>query len=93
MSKKPINPADNISSSSNNVKEYLNHIDVTVEAFIGNKTMTIGELQSLDQNTVITLSSSLDTAVDLKLNGVSFAKGQLVAVGDNYGVKITSVSN
>lgn len=70
----------------------LDSVDITVEAFIGESKMTLAELSALNLDSLVTLNSSLSSQIDIRLNGVSVASGELVAVGDHFGVRIKSVA-
>ena len=71
----------------------IENVDVTIETFLGETSMTIAELSELDIGCVVTLDAALNEAVELRVNGVSIALGELVAVGDKFGVRVTSVSS
>ena len=66
-------------------------VEVKLEAVIGAATMTVAELMKLEKGSSVALESSLERDVELRLNGVAVARGELVAVGDNYGVRIVEI--
>ncbi|MBL7358791.1 FliM/FliN family flagellar motor switch protein, partial [Escherichia coli] len=39
-----------------------------------------------------TLDAQLNTPVELRLNGVAVARGELVAVGEKFGVRLTEIA-
>lgn len=71
----------------------IENVDVSVETFLGSAEMTIGALNALTPGATITLNTSLSSHVELRVNGVTVAHGELVAVGDLFGVRITSVAS
>jgi flagellar motor switch protein FliN/FliY len=73
-------------------QKLIDNVSVSLEAFIGDARMTVAELVALRTDSVIPLGSSLAQPVELRLNGVSVAKGELVAVEDNFGVRLTEIS-
>ena len=91
---------DNLSSVSKNnssplVSRDLNlvgHINVSVTAKIGSANITIDKLFSMKSGEVLTLQESLDSPVLLLVDGKTIARGQLVAVGENFGVEINQQS-
>jgi len=89
---KPKANGHDVSNINEHTDKIIGHVNVTVQAFLGEAVMTVAELQALSVESVVTLDSVLNQAVDLKLNGVRFAKGELVSVGDHFGIKITSIS-
>lgn len=70
----------------------VSNVDVAVETYLGSATMTIGELNALQPGGVIALDAALNQLVELRLNGVTIAHGELVAVGDKFGVRIVSLA-
>lgn len=85
-------PKKTIAGDKQAKSQILKNVDLTVEAFLGEASLTVGELNALDEDSVIELGAPLNTAIELRLNGTAIAKGELVAVGDNFGVRITSIS-
>lgn len=70
----------------------IEDVEVEIEAFVGNARMTVAELGSLAAESVVTLDSALNQAVELRLNGTMIAHGELVAVGDKFGVRLTELA-
>ncbi len=70
----------------------LEAVDVRVEAFLGETNMTIAQLNALKAGGVVTLDALLNEPVELRVNGVRVAHGELVSVGDKFGVRITAVA-
>ena len=64
--------------------------DLTVVA--GHATAKIGELLALKEGTVMTLDTALNAPFDVMLGDQVVARGELVAVGDQFGVRITEVA-
>jgi flagellar motor switch protein FliN len=71
----------------------LGNVDVKVETYLGETSMTVGQLNALKAGGVIKLDATLNELVELRVNGVTIAHGELVAVGDKFGVRITSVAS
>ena len=70
----------------------IENVDVTIETYLGATSMTVAELNALQSGSVVTLGAALNALVELRVNGVTIAHGELVAVGDKFGVRVTSVS-
>lgn len=64
-------------------------VNVTVE--VGSKILSIEEMLKLTPNSVIDLDRYLNEPIDLKVNGVLIAKGELYQVEDNFAIKITEI--
>ena len=71
----------------------IDSVDVDLEAFVGTARMTIAALAALGPDETIVLDATLASHIDIRLNGISVAKGELVAVGDQFGVRIVSISS
>lgn len=67
----------------------IHGVKVRLRVSVGQATMTLGELLSLKEGSVLQLESSLDLPVDVLIEDKVVARGQLVAVDDNFGVRIT----
>lgn len=70
----------------------IDAVEVTLEGFLGSAHVTIAELTALREGTVLPLDAALNAAVELRLNGVAVARGELVAVGDNFAVRLTEIT-
>ncbi|MET0183801.1 MAG: FliM/FliN family flagellar motor switch protein [Caulobacterales bacterium] len=70
----------------------IDNVDVTVETYIGETPLSIADLNALRPGSVVPLEASLSDLVELRVNGVTIAHGELVAVGDKFGVRITAIA-
>jgi flagellar motor switch protein FliN/FliY len=67
------------------------HVDVQLEAHLGGARMTVAELAALKADAVVPLDAAINALVELRLNGAVVARGELVAVDENFGIRITDV--
>ena len=70
----------------------IDQVNVTLEAFLGDAKMTVAELTGLKPDSVLPLESPLSQTVELRLNGIAVARGELVAVGDRFAVRLVEIS-
>lgn len=70
----------------------IDTVNVTLEAYLGEARMTVAELTALNQGAVVPLDAALNQSVELRLNGVTIARGELVAVGDSFAVRLTEIA-
>lgn len=70
----------------------IENVGVTLEAYLGSARLTVAELVKLREASLIPLDAPLSQAVELRLNGVAVAKGELVAVGDNFAIRLTEIA-
>ncbi|MGI6405932.1 MAG: flagellar motor switch phosphatase FliY [Syntrophaceticus sp.] len=70
-------------------------LDVPLEMFVelGRTQKTIGEVLHLGRGAIVELGKSANEPLDIYVNGKVIAKGEIVAIGDNYGVRITEILN
>ena len=64
-------------------------LNVTVE--LGTSKKSIKEILSLTMGSVVVLNRMAGEMVDIMVNGVLFAVGEVVVIDDNYGVRITEI--
>lgn len=69
----------------------LDSVQVDLEAFVGRVQISIGDLKRLKRGDAIALSTQLNEAIELRLNGKAIARGEVVAVGDNFGIRLTEI--
>ena len=72
--------------------EVLRGVRVSLVARLGEAGMTVEEMMSLKSGAVVTLGTALSDHVDLYLNDSLVARGEIVAVGDKFGVRIVEIS-
>ncbi|OGC12390.1 flagellar motor switch protein FliN [candidate division WOR-1 bacterium RIFOXYA12_FULL_52_29] len=64
-------------------------ISVTVE--LGNAELSLKEILELSEGSIIELNRLAGEPLDLKVGGQLVAQGEVVAVDDYYGLRITNV--
>jgi len=70
----------------------VGHVPVSLTALIGSVSLSIEQLFALKKGEVLSMNESLDAPVTLLLNDKPVARGELVAVEDNFGIRITELS-
>ncbi|MBM4019534.1 MAG: hypothetical protein FJ288_14650 [Planctomycetes bacterium] len=68
-------------------------LDTTIEitAYLGQAQMPARDLLQLGPGAVVRLERQLGEPVDLILNGIRFATGHMVVVGEQLGIRIKEV--
>lgn len=69
----------------------LHQVKTTLQVCVGSATLTVGELLGAQEQQVLMLDRDIHQPVDLLLEGHVVARGQLVAVGDRFAVRITDL--
>lgn len=64
-------------------------LNITVHVNLGKITMTLNELLGLMPGHILELEGKVDDPLDLSVNNVkSVAKGEVVTIGENLGLRI-----
>lgn len=66
-------------------------IKARLQVSVGEAVMTVGELGRAKLGQVLALDREVDADVDVMLEGRLVARGQLVAVGEHFGVRLTEL--
>ena len=64
-------------------------VELAVE--IGRARMTIGETLALGPGSIITLNRLAGEPVDLLVNGKPIARGEVVVIDEEFGLRVTEV--
>jgi flagellar motor switch protein FliN len=69
----------------------LHQIKTQLQVCIGDIHLTVGELMAAREHQVLVLDRLVTQPVDVLLEGQVVARGELVAVGDQFAVRITEL--
>lgn len=69
----------------------LHQVKARLQVCVGSATLTVGELMAAKAQQVLVLDRGIAQPVDLILEGQVVARGQLVAVDDQFAVRITEL--
>jgi flagellar motor switch protein FliN/FliY len=69
----------------------LHQVKARLQVCVGEVTMTVGEILNAKEHQIVTLDRQVDQPIDLLLEGKVIARGQLVATGDHFAVRITEL--
>ncbi|MBV8975782.1 MAG: FliM/FliN family flagellar motor switch protein [Alphaproteobacteria bacterium] len=71
--------------------DLLRNVRVAVDVQLGHASIAIEEMMALKTGSVIALQTGLGETVGLYVNENLVARGEIVAVGENYGVRIVEI--
>jgi flagellar motor switch protein FliN/FliY len=71
--------------------DLLRGVEMEATAELGRARMTVNDLLSLRTGAVIELDRAAGSAADLFVNGRLIARGEVVVIDENYGLRITQV--
>lgn len=72
--------------------DLIGHLPVSLAAQVGSVSITVDRLFALRKGEVLAMNEGVDTPITLQLNGKAIARGELVAVDDHFGIRITELS-
>ena len=71
--------------------DVLDAVQLRASVELGRTRLTLDEALNIGEQSLIELDKSVGDAVDVMLNGKLFARGEIVTVAENYGVRLTEV--
>lgn len=77
--------------SGSRAVELLHDVEMGVTAELGRTRMTVRELLSLQPGSVVELDRAAGSPVDLLVNGTLVARGEVVVIDEEFGVRITEI--
>lgn len=80
-----------IQSSAESNLDLLQDIPLTVTVEIGRAKMLVKDVLKLTVGSVVELDKLAGEPVDILVNGKIIAKGEVIAVNENYGIRITEI--
>lgn len=69
-----------------------NNVTVPVSVVLGGNDLTLDEISTLGQGSIIELKSLAGEPVELYASGERIAVGEVVVIDENFGLRITEMS-
>jgi len=69
----------------------LSEIKVTLEARLGMAEITVKQLLELKTGSLVSLGTGLGDYIELRLNDILIARGEIVAVDEHFGLRISEI--
>lgn len=73
--------------------DIVKSVKVKLEVRVGEAELTVDELMGLSKGSVVALTKSLNSPIELLLDGNLIAYGTLVAADDSFGIQITELGD
>ena len=86
------NVAKQGSAAVNNLR-VLENIEVKLTVEVGNTEIKIKDLLRLNEGSVVELERLAGEPLDILANGTKIAKGEVVMVGEKFGIRFTEVAD
>ena len=87
---KPTEAVEPNSAAVNNLR-VLENIEVKLTVEVGNTEIAIKDLLGLNEGSVVELDRLAGDPLDILANGTKIAKGEVVMVGEKFGIRFTEV--
>lgn len=68
--------------------EYLEDIQIEVAAELGEVTISVRQLLELAPGSIIRLDRAAGETIDLMMNGVKFARGEVLVINDVFALRV-----
>ncbi|MEA2410425.1 MAG: flagellar motor switch protein FliN [Thermoleophilaceae bacterium] len=86
----PLQPSPGIGSDGADLRR-LHDVPVELAVEIGRTRMTIGQTLDLRPGSVVSLNRLAGEPVDLLINGKPIARGEVVVIDEEFGLRVTDV--
>lgn len=71
-----------------NLKHDLQNLPVTLDCTLRSLQKTLGEVSQIQEGEIITLSGSIESPIQLKVNGKVFAQGRIVMADGHLAIEV-----
>lgn len=71
--------------------KFLENIEVELSVEVGRTELTIRELLRLNEGSVVELDRLAGDPLDILVNGTKIARGEIVMVGERYGIRFDEI--
>jgi flagellar motor switch protein FliN/FliY len=72
--------------------DFLKDVDVRLSVELGRVDMKLKDVLSLGEESVVVLDRLTDELLDVMVNGKAIAKGEIVAQGNRFGLRIVELA-
>lgn len=72
--------------------DVLMRVPLRLSAELGRKRMTLAEILKLGKGSVVELDRPAGAEIDVLVEGTPIARGEIVAAGENFGVRVTELT-
>jgi flagellar motor switch protein FliN len=69
----------------------LMHVPLRLTVELGSATMSVAEILKLGTGSIVELDRAVGHPVDLLANDRPIARGEIVAVGESFGLRVTEL--
>ncbi|MEW5762005.1 MAG: FliM/FliN family flagellar motor switch protein [Bacillota bacterium] len=70
---------------------YLDDVQVNLAAELGSTTLKVRDILALGEGSVIRLDRAAGDNIDLLLNGLKFARGEVLVINNLFAIRVSSI--
>lgn len=70
---------------------FLQNIEVKLSVEVGGTYITIKDLLNLNEGSIVELDKQASELLDVFINGTLLAKGEVVMIGEKFGIRVTEI--
>ena len=78
---------------NNSTCNLLLDVELNMSAILGETDISLKQILDLTKGSMIELSNKTTEPIKLLANGYEVAKGEVVIIEDNFGIRITEINN
>ena len=72
--------------------DVLMRVPLHLSAELGRRRMTLAEILAVGKGSIVELDRAIDAPVDVYVEGTLIARGEIVAAGDSFAVRVTELA-
>ena len=72
--------------------DFLKDVDVRLSVELGRTDMKLKDVLALSEESVVTLDRLTDELLDVTVNGKAIAKGEIIAQGNRFALRIVEIA-
>ncbi len=91
VKRKAISSKDRSSDNGKSNLDLILDIPLELSVILGSKNIELNNLLDINSGTLIELNKLVDEKVEIYVNGKLLAQGEIVAIDENFGVRITDI--
>jgi flagellar motor switch protein FliN/FliY len=91
LAKKAATPQEHLPSPVADSPASLADVEVEFSIELGRCRLSLDQALNLGENSMIELDKMLGEPVEIRLNGRLFARGEVVTVSENFGVRLLEI--
>lgn len=69
----------------------MDQATIPVSVMLGETSLTLEDIKRMGEGSILELDKTVDQLMDIYAGGVIIARGEVVTIDDNFGIRITEV--